>query len=304
MSAQDCNEPTCTNATQAAIAQVITPVARDLGEFSVKRVLPAPDQRRVGPFIFFDHMGPAEFPPGGGINVRPHPHIGLSTLTYLFEGSILHRDSLGYVQPIEPGAVNWMTAGRGIVHSERTPDNLKTSGYSLHGIQSWIALPDGQEEIEPSFDHHPASSLPTFTTAEGVHMTLIAGSAYGQQSPVQTHSRLFYLHADAPAGSLVLLPDEFEERALYIVSGEVTINEEQFGAGRMVIFTSGTDVRIRVTESSRLMLLGGEPLASDRIVWWNFSASSPARLEQAKADWREGRFGSIAGESDFIPLPE
>ncbi len=303
MSARECDEPICAGGTSTAITQVITPREKDLGEFSVRRVLPAAAQQRIGPFIFFDHMGPAEFPPGGGINVRPHPHIGLSTLTYLFEGSILHRDSLGYLQPIEPGAVNWMTAGSGVVHSERTPEDLKINGYRLHGIQSWIALPDGQEEVDPSFDHHPASSLPVFTT-EGVNMTLIAGSAYGQTSPVKTYSKLFYLYADAPAESSIVLPVEYEERAVYVVTGTIEIDGEQFDAGQMVVLAPATVPSVRAIDASTLMLLGGEALGSDRIVWWNFSASSRERLEQAKRDWREQRFAPIEGESEFIPLPD
>lgn len=303
MSYRDCNEPVCTEADGGGLQQTIEPKEKDLGGFTVRRVLPAPAQRRVGPFIFFDHMGPAEFAPGDGINVRPHPHIGLSTLTYLFEGEIMHRDSLGYAQPIQPDAVNWMTAGRGIVHSERTSDALKATGYRLHGIQAWIALPDGDEEVEPAFEHYPAGTLPVLEES-GLKMTLIAGSAYGKTSPVNTFSPLFYLHVEAEGGSAFHLPDEHAERALYVVDGEVAAGGATLAAGTMAIFEPGVDISVAATAPSRLMLLGGAPLGSDRTVWWNFSSSSRERIEQAKRDWQEGRFASVPGETEFIPLPD
>jgi redox-sensitive bicupin YhaK (pirin superfamily) len=282
---------------------VIEPREKDLGGFSVRRVLPASAQRRVGPFIFFDHMGPSRFAAGNGMDVRPHPHIGLSTLTYLFTGQIMHRDSLGYVQNIEPGAVNWMTAGRGIVHSERTPDALRASGFDMHGLQIWIALPDGFEEVEPSFTHHPAGSLPVIRN-EHVEMTLIAGEAFGLRSPVKTWSPLFYVHVEAQRGAGLSMPSDYAERALYIVSGEVNADQQLFGPGHMLVFGEGTQPDIFASKKSTVMLLGGAPLASDRTVWWNFSASSRTRLEAAKADWKMGRFGQVPGETEFIPLPD
>ncbi len=302
MSVQDCLEPRCPAERGGAIAQRIEPREKDLGGFSVRRVLPSPAWPRVGPFIFFDHMGPSTFAAGRGIDVRPHPHIGLSTLTYLFDGAILHRDSLGCVQPIEPGAVNWMTAGRGIVHSERTPDALRARGHALHGIQSWIALPDGAEEVEPSFAHHAAGALPR-VRRPGVAMVLIAGEAFGERSPVRVHSPLFYLDARADAGAELPLPDS-AERALYVVSGEVEVDGERIAPQRMLVLAPGAAPALRARAESRVMLLGGAPLVSDRIVWWNFSSSSRERLEAAKRAWREGRFPPVPGDDEFIPLPE
>ena len=303
MSVHESSQPTCTDPQGSAVERVIKSHEKDLGGFTVSRVLPAAEHRRVGPFIFFDHLGPAQFEPGHGMDVRPHPHIGLSTLTYLFEGQILHRDSLGYVQNIEPGAVNWMTSGKGIVHSERTPDELRATGFEMHGLQIWIALPDGQEEIEPSFHHHPAGSLPIIA-ADGVRMSLVAGEAFGQRSPVKTHSPLFYLDAEAEAGKEIPLPEEYPERALYLLSGEIGIDSETYTAPRMLVIRAGAQPVLIAKTACRLMLLGGAPLASDRTVWWNFSSSSKARLEQAKQDWKEGRFGQVPGETEFIPLPE
>jgi len=288
---------------QAAVRHLIKPHEKDLGGFTVRRVLPAAECRRVGPFIFWDHMGPATFAPGNGMDVRPHPHIGLSTLTYLFAGSIMHRDSLGYVQLVNPGEVNWMTAGRGIVHSERTPPDLRARGFDIHGIQSWIALPDGQEDVAPGFTHHPATDLPVIRNG-ATTMTLVAGEAFGERSPVPTHSPLFYLHAEAPAGGVIAMPAEYEERAFYLVSGELEIAGEKYDATRMMVIAPGVEVTATATKPSTVMLIGGAPLASDRIVWWNFSSSSRERLEAAKQDWLEGRFGSVPGETEFIPLPE
>ncbi len=301
MSADQIEDANCQPPDCDGVSQVIDPTEKDLGEFVVRRVLPAREQRRVGPFIFFDHMGPSTFDAGSGINVRPHPHIGLSTLTYLFEGEILHRDSLGYVQPIQPGAVNWMTAGKGIVHSERTPEALLATGYTLHGIQSWIALPDDHEEEAPAFHHYPADSLPKLNDS-GIEMTLIAGSAYGELSPIDTFSPLFYLDINADEGSTIVLPDH-EERALYVVSGAISIGNQQFEAGRMVVIEPRAQASIRAKSNCRIMALGGDPIG-DRIVWWNFSSSSKDRLEQAKSDWQAGRFPAIPGETEFIPLPE
>jgi len=281
---------------------VIQPRGRDLGGFSVRRVLPAPERRLVGPFIFFDEMGPADFPPGEGINVRPHPHIGLSTVTYLFDGEILHRDGLGYVQPIRPGAVNLMTAGRGIVHSERTADALLSTGQRLHGIQTWMALPDGQEEIAPAFEHVPADELPVLED-EGVRATIILGAAFGARSPVATHIDTVYADLSLSSGTRVPLPEDAEELAVYVVSGEVHIGHCQLTANTMGVLPARRPSPLHAISNSRLMLIGGTS-PGERHVWWNFVSSSRERIEQAKADWREGRFALVPGDDEFIPLPE
>jgi redox-sensitive bicupin YhaK (pirin superfamily) len=287
----------------AGVEQVIRPRARDIGSFSVRRALPAPRRRLVGPFIFFDHMGPVEFEPGQGIDVRPHPHIGLAAVTYLFEGEILHRDSLGIVQPIRPGAVNWMIAGHGIVHSERTDPAIRATTRRLHGIQTWIALPRAQERREPDFVHLPADTLPEIVLP-GVSMRLIVGAAFGATSPVEETSPIFYLDVRADADAVLPLPDDHAERALYIVAGNVEIDGIAFGEGAMIVFSAGAKPDIRASGETRAMLLGGAPIDGDRLIWWNFVASDNALMEQAKADWREGRFARIPGETEFIPLPE
>lgn len=275
---------------------------RDLGGFSVRRVLPYARRHTVGPFIFFDHMGPVTFSPGQGVDVRPHPHIGLATVTYLFEGELMHRDSLGVVQPIRPGDVNWMTAGRGIVHSERSPDAARALGSRLHGIQSWVALPLHAEEVKPSFHHHPAATLPEIIRS-GVRLRLIAGHAFGQHAPVATYSDLFYLEAFFTADAALDLPPEYTEQAFYVVEGTANVGERCFGPGTMVLLKPERVVTVRASSGTRLMLLGGEPLAGERTVWWNFVSSSPERIEQAKADWAAGRFALVPGETEFIPLP-
>jgi redox-sensitive bicupin YhaK (pirin superfamily) len=287
----------------AAVTHVIEPRDRDLGGFSVRRVLPAAKLRTVGPFIFFDHMGPAQFPRGEGVNVRPHPHIGLATVTYLFEGEILHRDSLGYEQPIRPGDVNWMTAGRGIVHSERTSPEVRATDHRLHGIQSWVALPLADEETEPSFFHHSADSLPEVTQGETT-LRLIAGSAYGQTAPVKTYSKMFYVDAPIPAGASVTVPDGHEERAVYVADGAVTVAGDTYEAGSMVVVAPGADIAVEAVDASRAMLLGGDPIDGRRHIWWNFVSSSKERIEQAKDDWTNGRFEKVPGDTEFIPLPE
>lgn len=286
-----------------SIAQVIEPRARDLGGFEVRRVLPSARRRLVGPFIFFDELGPAVFSAGRGIDVRPHPHIGLATVTYLFEGEIMHRDSLGYHQAIRPGAVNWMTAGQGIVHSERTGDEERARDARIHGIQSWIALPLEQEEAAPAFYHHPADGLPIIEGA-GYTMRLIAGSAYGETAPVQVFSRMFYLDARLDAGATVPLPADEDERAVYVVEGTIEAAQQVFGPGQMAVFKKAAAVEITAQATSRVMLLGGETLAGERHIWWNFVASSKARLEKAKTDWKAGRFPQVPGETEFIALPE
>lgn len=287
-----------------AVDLIITPRSRDLGErFMVRRILPYAKRRHVGPFVFFDHMGPAEFAPGQGLDVRPHPHIGLATVTYLFEGEIMHRDSLGVVQPIQPGDVNWMVAGRGIVHSERTRDELRRSGAPLHGIQSWLALPQAHEETAPDFRHHPAASLPEIELP-GARMRLIAGAAFGAASPVQIFAPMFYLDAVLDDEAVLPLPEDYEERAIYVAIGMVVLDGEQYEAGSMLVLKPGSGPRITAQGPARLMLLGGAPLDGERHLWWNFVSSSKERIEQAKADWRAGRFAMVPGDPEFIPLPE
>lgn len=287
-----------------SIDLVISPRLRDLGDgFTVRRILPYARRRSVGPFVFLDHMGPVQFAKDQGLDVRPHPHIGLATITYLFEGEIMHRDSLGVVQPIRPGDVNWMVAGRGIVHSERTRPELRPTGPVLHGIQSWIALPKADEETEPSFQHHPEAKLPEIILP-GVTLRLIAGRAYGAISPVRTFAPIFYLDARLSSGATLVIPDEYEERAIYVAEGAVTLDGKICEAGTMLIFKPGTQPQIGAQMPARLMLLGGAPLDGERHIWWNFVSSSKERIEQAKRDWRDGRFSAVPGETEFIPLPE
>jgi redox-sensitive bicupin YhaK (pirin superfamily) len=255
----------------------------------------------VGPFIFFDHMGPAEFPPGKGIDVRPHPHIGLATITYLFAGEMMHRDSLGFVQSIRPGAVNLMTAGRGIVHSERAGDD-RDQLSTLHGIQSWIALPEDEEEREPSFQHYPAEQLPEIDI-DGVTVRIIMGEAFRHSSPVPIFSATLYLECSMPAGTRFSAPDSFAEIAAYVVSGSVRIDSQDYADGAMAVARPGRTVVIESERDSRVMIIGGDSLGS-RHIWWNFVSSSRTRIEQAKADWRNGHFAPVPGDDEFIPLPE
>ncbi len=300
MSYHAATEPECTEA-EGAIELVVEPRARDLGGFTVRRVLPSRDRQMVGPFVFFDHMGPAEFAPGEGINVRPHPHIGLATVTYLFEGEILHRDSLGFAQRIRPGAVNLMTAGKGIVHSERAGDDLDTAAR-LHGIQSWMALPDSRQEIDPAFVHYPADDLPEFET-ESVRVRVIIGEAFGHGSPVSVHAPMLYLECRMPGGTTLTLPDNYDERAAYVVDGAVAIDGRTHDAGNMAIAREGATVTLEAKTDSRVMIIGGTNLGH-RHIWWNFVSTSRERIEQAKDDWRAMRFGTIPGDDDeFIPLP-
>jgi redox-sensitive bicupin YhaK (pirin superfamily) len=262
--------------------------------------LPAAKRRMVGPFVFLDHMGPAVFPPGQGIAVRPHPHIGLATITYLFEGEIMHRDSLGYRQLIQPGAVNLMTAGRGIVHSERASDDLAITSR-LHGIQSWIALPLDLEETEPTFLHYPASSLPEMAI-DGAMVRVIMGSAYGLQSPVLTYSPTLYLEASLTANAKLAVLDEAPERAVYIVSGRVDVGGNTYGEGTLAVLRGGVTVPLTAETEARLIVIGGASIGP-RHIWWNFVSSSEARIERAKRDWAEMRMGSVPGDDEFIPLP-
>ena len=286
-----------------AVETVIVPGSRDLGGFSVRRVLPAKERQMVGPFVFFDQMGPAMFGAGRGLDVRPHPHIGLATVTYLLDGEIMHRDSLGTVQAIRPGAVNWMTAGRGIVHSERTAAELRAPDAPLHGIQTWVALPRAHEETAPAFVHVGQDELPV-VEAEGKRVRLIAGAMYGEHSPVQTLSDLFYADAVLEQGASLPLDAEHIERAAYVLSGTVEVGSELYEAGRLLVFRPGEPVMLHACTAAQVLLLGGEPMDGPRHVWWNLVSSSKDRIEQAKTDWKAGRFDRVAGDLEFIPLPE
>jgi redox-sensitive bicupin YhaK (pirin superfamily) len=267
----------------AIVEQVIRGRARDLGDFQVRRSLPHASRRLVGPFIFLDEMGPATFEPGAGIDVRPHPHIALATVTYLFKGKLLHQDSLGVVQEITPGALNWMTAGRGVTHSERTPEAERAAGHEIHGLQAWVALPTQEEERLPTFEHVEADKLPDFEI-DGVRLKLIAGRAYGREAPVEVLSPLFYVLAEFKAGGALALPDEHAERAAYVVDGPVEAGGEEFEAGDLIVFKEGP-ATVSAPAGGRVMLLGGAKLEGERHIFWNFVSSSKDRLEQAKQDW-------------------
>jgi redox-sensitive bicupin YhaK (pirin superfamily) len=280
----------------------IEPKIRDVGDLTVRRALPDRRRQRVGPFIFFDHMGPAEFAPGTGVNVRAHPHIGLATITYLFEGEILHRDSLGSVQPIRPGAVNWMTAGRGIVHSEKVTDEVRASGQRLHGLQTWVALPTDAEEIEPCFEHYAAEDIPAITIG-GAEIRVVLGSAFGVASPVTTHSGTLYVEVLLEPGQSVDIPDA-GELAVYVVEGSVTIGRQRVDAGMLAVLETGAGGTVTAESAARIMFAGGDALDGKRYIWWNFVSSSRERIDRAKTDWREQRFAAVPGEDDFIPLPE
>jgi redox-sensitive bicupin YhaK (pirin superfamily) len=282
---------------------VIDQRRRDLGGFEVGRVLPYPRRRMVGPFIFFDHLGPETLQSGipRSVDVRPHPHIGLSTVTYLFDGEIMHRDSVGSETAIQPGEVNWMVAGRGITHSERF-EKARAQGDNLHGIQSWVALPTQDEETTPEFAHYGRDELPTFESG-GLSMRLIAGAAFGVKSPVKTHSPMFYLHWTLAPGTTAQLPREYSERAVYVVSGRIEAAGQAFESGRMLVFAKGADVVLTATAPTVLMALGGESVG-ERHIEWNFVSSSQERIEQAKADWRAGRMKlPDLDHAEFIPLP-
>jgi hypothetical protein len=282
---------------------VIDARRKDLGGFEVGRILPFAKRRMVGPFIFLDHMGPADFAPGRGIDVRPHPHIGLSTVTYLFEGEILHRDNLGSTQAIRPGEVNWMTAGRGIVHSERTDPALLSQGRRMHGLQAWVALPDADEETNPAFAHHSEADLPSYEM-DGLWARLIAGRAFGVEAKVKTHSPLYYIHWELKAGTRAGPPEGYPENALYIARGEIEVDGRTFRAGQMLVLGVGQRPTITALTDATVVALGGEPVGP-RHIWWNLVSSSPERIEQAKADWAAGRMKLPLGDDqEFIPLPD
>jgi redox-sensitive bicupin YhaK (pirin superfamily) len=307
MSWQPCPDPAPGDARAAdAIETVIIPRARDLGGFEVRRALPSPKRQMVGPFIFFDQMGPSEFVLGAGIDVRPHPHINLATVTYLFDGEIMHRDSLGTEMPIRPGAVNWMTAGRGIVHSERTATEVRARGSRLFGLQTWVALPVAHEETAPAFAHHSEGELPVIEE-EGKRVRLVVGSAWGQRSPVRTLSETIYADVALEPGARLPVDASHEERALYTVAGEVEIAADRFPPGQLLVLRPGDAVTVRNPgrEPARFVLVGGETMDGPRHIWWNFVSSRPERIEQAKAEWKAGRFDTVPGDAEeFIPLPE
>ncbi|MBW8849520.1 MAG: pirin family protein [Xanthomonadales bacterium] len=282
---------------------LVAPRVHDLGGFEVRRAVPSIQARSVGPFVFVDHMGPAVFAPGRGIDVRPHPHIGLATVTFLWAGRIDHRDSLGSERTIGPGDVNWMTAGRGIVHSERTPPGPRAEGHALHGLQTWVALPRAQEEIAPAFHHHPAATLPSLDVPGG-RLRVVAGRGYGAESPVRVFADTLYVAIDLDADGEVALDAAHRERALYVLDGEAQLDGADLPAMHLVVLDDGVRHRLRAKTPLKAMLLGGEPLDGPRHLWWNFVSSSKDRIEQAKDDWRDGRFGPVPGETEFIPLPE
>lgn len=281
----------------------ITGLRKDLGGFEVARLLPHRLQRSIGPFVFLDHMGPAQFAPGHGIDVRPHPHIGLATVTFLFDGAMMHRDSLGSAQEIRPGDVNWMSAGRGIVHSERSPARLRASGGPLHGLQAWVALPVDQEESAPAFDHYPSAMLPRIERV-GVSLQLLAGTVLGEQSPVRTLNELFYAAGSIIQNGELNLPATAMQQALYVVRGSVAVNDRTLAAGTLLVLPERQAARIVGREDALIAWLGGAALDAPRHLWWNFVSSRKERIEQAKADWRAQRFARVPGDDEFIPLPE
>lgn len=304
-------DPGCPDAVDVdAIETLIIPRARDLGGFEVRRALPSPKRQMVGPFVFFDQAGPAEFVTGKGIDVRPHPHIGLATVTYLYRGEFHHRDSLGSDQVILPGAVNWMVAGKGVTHSERTSEATRKAPHSLFGIQTWVALPEDAEEIAPTFEHHAKEALPEIE-ADGAKLRLILGQAYGEKAPASVFSETFYVDAVLQPGARLPLPDDHEDRGLYVTEGTVSVASQDFEAGCMMVFRPGDPISVAAgPEGARLMLLGGATLNGPRYVWWNFVSSSKERLKHAKEEWRRGdwangMFDLPTGDRDeFIPLPD
>lgn len=305
MSWQPCDDPQPGDASACDLIEtVIVPRVRDLGGFEVRRALPSIGKKMVGPFIFFDQMGPSEFLLGEGMDVRPHPHIGLATVTYLFDGQIMHRDSLGTEMAIEPGAVNWMTAGKGIVHSERTAPEEKAKGPKLFGIQTWVALPKTDEETDPAFSHTGKSDLPVIE-GDDTSVRLILGSMYGESAPVRTFTPMFYGDATLAGGTSLPLDPDYDERGIYTVSGEIEIAGDRFGPGKLLIFKPGDRITIRAVTNARFMMLGGDTMDGPRFIWWNFVSSSQERIEHAKADWKQKRFDTVPGdEEEFIPLPD
>ncbi len=290
-------------AEEGWLEAVVVPRTSDIGGFEVRRALPSARKRMVGPFVFLDQMGPAVLKAGTGIDVRPHPHIGLATVTYLFDGELMHRDSLGTALAIRPGAVNWMTAGRGIAHSERSATDERGRDRLLSGIQSWVALPQAHEETAPAFLHLGADSLPV-VEGEGKRLRVVAGAAYGVRAPTPTLWETLYVDAVLDAGARLPVAADQEERALYLASGTVSVHGDRFEAGRLLLLRPGEPATVEAETAARLILLGGAAMDGPRHIWWNFVSSSKDRIEQAKEDWRAGRFGAVPGETEFIPLPE
>jgi redox-sensitive bicupin YhaK (pirin superfamily) len=305
MSFQQALDPEPGNAAQAdAIARVIIPRSVDLGDFVVRRALPSAQARMVGPFVFFDHMGPAVFKPGAGVDVRPHPHIGLATLTYVFDGEIMHRDSLGTAIAIRPGEVNLMTAGRGIVHSERTAPERKASGASMHGLQCWLGLPAAQEETDPGFAHYGVEEFPVVRDNDKT-VRVVAGSLYGARSPVVTASETVFGDATLRAGAVLPVDAHYEERSVYVVDGDIEIGGDRFTVGQLLVFRPGDHITVKAVTDAHVVIVGGAAMDGPRHLWWNFVSSRKERIEQAKAEWAAGHFAKVPGdEIEFIPLPE
>ena len=285
------------------MTRLVAPRVHDIGGFEVRRAVPSIQARSVGPFVFVDHMGPASFAPGHGIDVRPHPHIGLATVTFLWQGRLRHRDTLGTIRDIGPGDVNWMTAGRGIAHSERTPPDARETGQPVHGMQTWVALPKSAEEIAPAFHHHPAATVPRIERP-GLLLQVVAGRAFGEESPVAVFSDTLYVAIDLEPGAELELDAAHRERALYLLEGEAQLDGADLPAMHLLVLDDGVRHRLRAKTAVKAMLLGGEPLDAPRHMWWNFVSSSKERIEQAKHDWVLGKFGDVPGETEFIPLPE
>lgn len=285
------------------MTRLVAPRVHDIGGFEVRRAVPSIQARSVGPFVFVDHMGPAGFAPGHGIDVRPHPHIGLATVTFLWQGRLRHRDTLGTIRDIGPGDVNWMTAGRGIAHSERTPPDARETGQPVHGMQTWVALPKSAEEIAPAFHHHPAATVPRIERP-GALLQVVAGRAFGEESPVAVFSDTLYVAIDLAPGAELELDPAHRERALYVLEGEAQLDGADLPAMHLLVLDDGVRHRLSAKTAVKAMLLGGEPLDGPRHMWWNFVSSSKERIEQAKHDWVLGKFGDVPGETEFIPLPE
>ncbi len=285
----------------AAVKLMLEPKQRDVGGISVRRLLPAKEIRSVGPFVFFDHLGPAVFPPGEGIDVLPHPHIGLATVTYLFEGEMTHRDSLGVVQQIRPNEINWMTAGKGVSHSERTPPHLRQKGHTLQALQLWVALPEKEEQIAPSFIHYDSDALPVLKEG-GKSIRVMIGKAYGLESAVKVYSPTLYVEVNLKAGARIIAPEQIEERAAYVISGCLTVKETTVLQHTMVVFDQTPGIELTASEDSTLVFIGGAPLGK-RLMWWNLVSTRNDLLEKAKRSWAEGSFPKVPGETEFTPLP-
>jgi len=297
-------EPERASGDRGPIDLIIQGRVRDIGGFPVRRTLPTGQRRSIGPFIFVDHMGPVDLAPGAGMDVRPHPHIGLATITYLLSGEILHRDSIGSEQVIRPGDVNWMIAGRGVAHSERTPPELRARGSRTHGLQTWLALPRDREDMEPSFEHHPQSALP-LVEQPGATLRVIAGTAYGHTAPTSVLAPTLYVHAELAAGTELIVDDEHAERAAYVVDGELGCDGQTFGAATLIVLRPQARAVLSAHTAANIVLIGGAPLDGPRHIWWNFVSTSQDRIEQAKADWRNERFAKVVGdEIERVPLPE